>query len=93
MATQVANLKEMEKRLKDLASKINDLEDKVKRRHSEAESHMEQVATLQSKHKSAREILEQFEKSTHQELTTLKSGWEEIVKDMQELMDRIASSY
>ena len=93
METKASDLKGMETRLKDLAAKISELESEVHKKNSEVKMHMEQVSTLRAKHKTAHEMLQQIEEATHEELNTLKSGWEGIVTDIQAVLNKIASSY
>jgi len=91
--TKTADLKEMKAMLAELAAKIDELDAKVHRRHSEVESHMQQIETLQAKHMTAHQMLEQCQKAAHDEWTTLKSGYEELVKDIQEVLVKVAASY
>lgn len=93
METKTLQIEGMETKLKELAANIEKLETKVRKRHAEVETHMEQVGTLLAKHKTAHQRLEELEKATHEEWENLKSGWEEIIKDMQEVLDKLASSY
>jgi outer membrane murein-binding lipoprotein Lpp len=93
MAAKTTDIKEMEAKLEQLATKIKEVDAKVHRKHSEIKSHIEEVETLQAKHKTAREMLDQCEKATHEEWTTLKSGYEELLKDIQAVLSKIASSY
>lgn len=93
MGIDVPNLKEMEIRLNDLATKITNLEAKIHRRQKEIDGHAEQLVTLRAKHKTAHQMLEQVQNATHEELKNVKSGWEAIIKEMQQVLDKIASSY
>ena len=88
-----AHLNEMENRLKELDSRIKDLEPKVRSKLEHVETHLKEFEDLRAKHKSAHDRLNQIRKETREEWKTLKSGWDEIVKDIQESLDRVASEY
>ena len=93
MDKKATHIEEMENRLKELDAKIGALEKQIQERHSRTEMHLEKVYDLRLKHKNAHERLEEIRKATHEEWENLRSGWEEIIKDMQEVMDRLASEY
>lgn len=93
MEAKAKHLEEMETELKELSSRIERLEAKIRKKHEEVKTHLEEVSDLRAKHRTARERLEQIRKATHDEWDSLKSGWEETVKDMQEALDRVTSRY
>ncbi len=93
MEMREKHLDEMETRLKELGSRIEHLETKIREKHAEVETHLKHVDDLRAKHKTAHERLQEIRKATHVEWDTVKSGWEETVDDIQNVLDRVASSY
>ena len=95
METREAHLKEMEARLKKLASRIEQIEAMARERHPELEVHLEQLKKLRDKAKTAHQRMEEIEmkKAAHDEWEHLKAGWEELVKDIQKTLNKFARKY
>lgn len=95
METREAHLKEMEARLKKLASRIEYIEARARERHAEIEVHLDQIKKLEEQAKAARKRMEEADvgKAAHEEWEHLKSGWEEIVKDIQKRLNKLARKY
>ena len=95
METREAHLKEMEARLKKLASQIEHVEARARERYAEIEVHLEQLKKLQEEAKTAHERMKEIDvgKAAHHEWEHLKSGWEKVVKDTQKALNKFASKY
>ena len=93
MEAREANVKEMEAKLNDLSKKIAAIEAEVRKRHDDAEARLMRLTELRAKHKTAHEQMEAIRKATREELDYLRSGWEEVVNDIQDALAQMARKY